>query len=47
MLNRLPGAIQQGLDDGAETAQEDFSQPSNFVTKPIEEAAQAAVRSRR
>jgi PE-PPE domain len=38
MLNRLPGAIQQGLDDGAVTAQEDFSEPGNFVTKPIEEA---------
>jgi hypothetical protein len=38
MLNRLPGAIQEGLDDGAETAQEDLANPGNFITKPIGEA---------
>ncbi len=38
MLNRLPAAIQQGLDDGAETAQDDFANPGNFVTKPLGEA---------
>jgi PE-PPE domain len=37
MLTRLPGAIQQGLDDGAATAQEDLSEPGNFVTKPLAE----------
>ena len=38
MLNNLPGAIQQGLGDGAATAQEDFGNPGNFITKPIGEA---------
>ena len=37
MLNRLPGAIQKGLQDGADTAQEDFANPGNFVTKPLSE----------
>jgi len=39
MLANLPGAIQQGLQDGADTAQEDFADPANFITKPIGEAA--------
>ncbi len=37
MLNRLPGAVRQGLEDGAETAQEDFENPGNFVTKTLAE----------
>jgi len=37
MLTNLPGAIQQGLQDGADAAQEDFADPGNFVTKPLAE----------
>ena len=37
MLTNLPGAIQQGLQDGADTAQKDFADPGNFVTKPLAE----------
>jgi hypothetical protein len=37
MLTNLPGAIQRGLQDGAATAQEDFADPSLFVTKPLNE----------
>jgi PE-PPE domain len=37
MLTNLPGAIQQGLQDGVATAQEDFADPNLFVTKPLNE----------
>ena len=43
MLNRLPGAIQKGLQDGADTAQEDFANPGNFVTKPLSELGKLPV----
>ena len=36
-LDGVPGSVQDGLDDGAETAQDDFADPSKIVTKPIEE----------
>jgi PE-PPE domain len=39
MLTNLPGAIQQGLQDGADTAQKDIANPGNFITKPLGEAA--------
>lgn len=38
MLSNLPGDIQTGLQNGAATAQDDFSSPANFVTKPLAEA---------
>jgi len=37
MLTNLPGAIQQGLQDGVATAQEDFADPNLFVPKPLNE----------
>jgi hypothetical protein len=37
MLSRLPGSVLQGLQDGADTAQEDFANPGNLVTKPLDE----------
>jgi hypothetical protein len=33
----LPGAVIKGLQDGADTAVDDFTHPTNFVTKPIDE----------
>ncbi|GFG52537.1 PE-PPE domain-containing protein [Mycolicibacterium agri] len=36
-LNNLPGAVRTGLRDGAQTAAEDVANPSNFVTKPLDE----------
>jgi hypothetical protein len=39
MLTNLPGAIQQGVQDGADTAQKDIANPGNFITKPLGEAA--------
>ena len=36
-LDGVPGSVQDGSDDGAETAQDDFADPSKIVTKPIEE----------
>ena len=35
--DRLADSVRQGLEDGAETAQEDFENPGNFVTKPLAE----------
>ena len=42
-LGRLPGAIPKGLQDGADTAQEDFANPGNFVTKPLSEVGKLPV----
>ncbi|WP_231737696.1 PE-PPE domain-containing protein [Mycobacterium sp. IS-1742] len=44
-LGGVPDSIDEGLSDGAETAREDFSQPTNFVTKPVDEAANLPVLS--
>ncbi|MDY6871164.1 MAG: PE-PPE domain-containing protein [Actinomycetota bacterium] len=38
-LDGVPESIGEGFEAGLDTAHEDLSNPSNFVTKPIEEAA--------
>ncbi|KUI29067.1 PE-PPE domain-containing protein [Mycobacterium sp. IS-1496] len=44
-LGGVPDSVDDGLTAGAKTAQEDFSQPTNFVTKPVEEAGTLPVLS--
>jgi hypothetical protein len=37
MVKNLPGDVVKGIQNGAATAQADFADPSNFITKPIAE----------
>jgi hypothetical protein len=42
-LDDVPGTLQTGLDAGVETAQDDLSDPTNLVTKPLGEVGKMPV----
>jgi hypothetical protein len=42
-LDGVPGSVQDGLDAGVETAQDDLESPGKFVTKPLGEVGKLPV----
>lgn len=44
-LDGVPDSLEQGFDEGVSTATSDLSNPTNFVTKPIDEAGKLPVLS--
>jgi PE-PPE domain-containing protein len=42
-LGGVPGSVQDGLEAGVDTAQDDVSNPTNFITKPLNEASKLPI----